>query len=324
MDWGRQLSGVNELELRILWRARQGLGLTDRPFLQLAQELDLSEEQVLQCLRAMLRRRVLHHLGPIYFNEAFGQGLSLAGMQVPENALDAVNARLQANPVVVHLGTFRHPFNLWFTVAGNGEQAKAQNCRAIEANLGYPVFHLPSQAEFFGHARRERTCEPAQAVLSELDWRLIELTSPGLPLLPEPYREWANILAVSLDELYLRFQRLTEWGILQRIAASPNYCRMGLRASALTVWDVADDAVSEYGALFSELPAVSQCSLRPRYRPDWPYNLMVMVHGRTRREVGLQVAAMERLLGRHCHAHEVLFRRRLLKRAKEWPLQGIG
>ncbi len=324
LEWGRQLSGVTELELRILWRVRQGLALVDRPFLHVARELELTEDQVLQCFQAMWRRRLLHHLGPIYFNEAFGQGLSLAAMQIPETALDRVSAQLRPDPAVVHLSTFRHTFNLWFTVAGKGEQAKMRQCQALESRLGYPVFRLPNQAEFFSHARREQTCEPARAILSELDWRLIELTSQGLPLVPEPYLEWANRLALSLDELYLRFQRLADWGILQRIAASPNYCRMGLRASALTVWDVVDEAVSECGTLLSDFPAVSQCSLRPRHHPSWCYNLLVLVHGRSRREVSQQVDSMARLLGRHSRAHDILFRRRLLKRAKEWPLQGIG
>ena len=59
---------------------------------------------------------------------------------------------------------------------------------------------------------------------------------------------------------------------------------------------------------------VSHCYLRPRHLPLWPYNLFAMVHGKTREEVAVRVAAIAALLGEHCRGHEVLYSTRILKK----------
>ena len=53
----------------------------------------------------------------------------------------------------------------------------------------------------------------------------------------------------------------------------------------MTVWDVKDEDVSEFGQAVGRLPFVSHCYLRPRHLPKWNYNLFAMVHGKTEAEV---------------------------------------
>jgi len=55
---------------------------------------------------------------------------------------------------------------------------------------------------------------------------------------------------------------------------------------------------------------------RHRRRPDWPYNLIAMVHGGSRDEVLQKVSEIVRLLGQACRAHDVLFSTEILKKAE--------
>jgi DNA-binding Lrp family transcriptional regulator len=161
--------------------------------------------------------------------------------------------------------------------------------------------------------------QPAQqlvteAVLDDLDRRLILATQDGLPLQPRPYAVVAEQLGVSEQLVMQRLHRMQDNGIIRRIAAVPNHYRLGYQANGMSVWNVPDEKVETLGKQVGELDFVSHCYQRPRHLPDWPYNLFAMVHATSRDEAQARVAAIANLLGEDNLGHEVLFSRRILKK----------
>jgi DNA-binding Lrp family transcriptional regulator len=152
------------------------------------------------------------------------------------------------------------------------------------------------------------------AVLDDMDRRLIRETQGGLPLVERPYHELAQRIGIAPAEVMRRLRDMQARGAIRRIGAVPNHYRLGYVANGMSVWDVADAHVDELGRRVAQLPGVSHCYRRPRHPPAWPYNLFVMLHGRTRAEVAAQVAEVERLLGTRCRAHDVLYSTRILKK----------
>ena len=150
--------------------------------------------------------------------------------------------------------------------------------------------------------------------LDPIDRLLIRLTQGGLPLVPQPYRDLGNAIGIGEAEVMLRMQRMLDRGVVRRIAAVPNHYALGYRANGMSVWDVPDERADEMGCAVGALPFVTHCYRRPRYLPDWPYNLFAMVHGRTRAEVAEKVTAIEALIGPECRGHEVLYSTRILKK----------
>jgi DNA-binding Lrp family transcriptional regulator len=152
------------------------------------------------------------------------------------------------------------------------------------------------------------------AVLDGTDRRLIHETQGGLPLVEQPYHELARRIGTTPGEVMRRLRELQARGAIRRIGAVPNHYRLGYVANGMSVWDVADARVDELGRRVAQLAGVSHCYQRPRHLPDWPYNLFVMLHGRTRAEVEAQVAEVARLLGSHSRSHDVLYSTRILKK----------
>jgi DNA-binding Lrp family transcriptional regulator len=150
--------------------------------------------------------------------------------------------------------------------------------------------------------------------MDEIDRRLIVATQGGLPLVPRPYDALADQLGLSAREVMERLHGLLDAGVIRRIGAVPNHYALGYTANGMSVWDVADERADELGARIGMLDFVSHCYLRPRYLPEWPYNLFAMVHGRSRPEVEAKVARIAELLGDACRAHEVLYSSRILKK----------
>jgi DNA-binding Lrp family transcriptional regulator len=150
--------------------------------------------------------------------------------------------------------------------------------------------------------------------MSPLDERIVRATQAGLPLVDEPYAAVAEALGISQEDLLARLQAMLGDGRIRRIGAVPNHYALGYAANAMSVWDVADEAVEERGRAVGALEFVSHCYRRPRRLPEWPYNLFAMVHGRSREETARKVEAIRALLGGALRAHDVLYSVRILKK----------
>jgi len=148
----------------------------------------------------------------------------------------------------------------------------------------------------------------------EMDRRLIVATQAGLPLVSKPYHALAERLGIAAGEVQSRLQRMLERGLIRRIGAVPNHYALGYSANGMSVWDIPDERVDALGERVGGLEFVTHCYRRPRSPPDWPYNLFAMVHGRNRAEVEAKVAQIAALLGDECHAHDVLYSSRILKK----------
>ena len=152
-------------------------------------------------------------------------------------------------------------------------------------------------------------------MLDAIDRKIIAVTQGGLPLVPAPYQAVAERVGIDEATVITRFKRLLAEGAIRRIGAIPNHYALGFNANGMSVWDVADDAVAGIGARVGALEFVTHCYERPRHAPLWPYNLFVMVHGRSRDEVKTKVDHIARLIGSAARAHEVLFSTRILKKS---------
>ena len=164
-------------------------------------------------------------------------------------------------------------------------------------------------AEILAHAGFE-----AAAALDGVDRRIVLATQAGLPRVSRPYHAIAEHLGVSADEVMARLRRMLEAGIIRRIGAVPNHYALGYQANGMSVWDVPEERIRELGQKIGALDFVSHSYHRPRYLPEWPYNLFAMVHGRDRAEVEAKVAQIAALLGDADRGHAVLYSTRILKK----------
>jgi DNA-binding Lrp family transcriptional regulator len=150
--------------------------------------------------------------------------------------------------------------------------------------------------------------------LDTLDRQIIQATQTGFPLNSKPYHTIAEQLNVSPQEIMLRFQKMLESGIIRRIGAIPNHYKLGFTANGMSVWNVPDEVVDEYGRKIGELAFVSHCYRRPRHLPIWHFNLFAMVHGKSKPEVEEKVEQIAQLLGEYNLDHQILYSTKILKK----------
>jgi DNA-binding Lrp family transcriptional regulator len=147
---GRPPETVLEPADRAIINALQGgFPVCDRPYLEVARQLGLSEEELLARLRRLLDERVLTRFGPMFQIERMGGAFVLAALKVPEADFDRVAELVNAFPAVAHNYRREHALNMWFVLATETPAGIADATAAIEAATGLPVFAFPKEREYF-------------------------------------------------------------------------------------------------------------------------------------------------------------------------------
>jgi DNA-binding Lrp family transcriptional regulator len=143
--------------------------------------------------------------------------------------------------------------------------------------------------------------------------KLIELIQEGIPLVEEPFKEIAERLSTSEDWVIDTLKKWKDEEIIRRFGVVVRHRKLGYTANAMCVWDIPDDQVSALGKKMQEYSFVNLCYRRPRRKPDWPYNLFAMVHGKEEAAVREQIAVLNNELGLKEFSHDVLFSKECFK-----------
>jgi len=160
----------------------------------------------------------------------------------------------------------------------------------------------------------EELLQNEEIILDEVNRQIIQATQSGLPLVSRPYHDIAEGLGITASEVISRMKAMQDAGIIRRLAAVPHHYALGYKGNGMSVWDVPGELVKDLGEKGGSLAVVSHCYHRPRFLPDWPYNLFAMVHAHNHEEALLLVDTIAKLLGEHDRGHDVLFSKRILKK----------
>jgi len=144
---------MNELSRRLIDGWQGGFPLCERPFAVVAEQVNASEDAVLQTLRELLADGTLTRFGPLYQIERLGGAFSLAALQAPEAEFERIASLVNGFPEVAHNYRRNHIFNMWFVLATETPAGMNQSVERIAAATGLPVFNFPKEREYFIEAR---------------------------------------------------------------------------------------------------------------------------------------------------------------------------
>ena len=114
-------------------------------------------------------------------------------------------------------------------------------------------------------------------VVTEAEKKLIRILQRDLPILDNPFDQWAAEAGISVDKLLEAAEQFRARGMMRRFSAVLRHRELGFDANAMGVWVVPAEKQEAFGATAAGFQEVSHCYLRPSY-PDWPYNIFTMIH----------------------------------------------
>lgn len=126
-----------------------GLAICERPYLEAAQRLGLSEDELLARLTRLLADGVLTRVGPLYQIERMGGAFTLAALHAPADQFEQVAQCVNALPQVAHNYARDHDLNMWFVIATETPGEIDSVIAQIERETGCSVFNFPKSREYF-------------------------------------------------------------------------------------------------------------------------------------------------------------------------------
>jgi len=149
------LPAFTPVEKAIINRLQYGLPLTRYPYRDVAEELGISEQVLLEQLNAMLACGLLSRFGPMFHAGEMGGGLTLAAMRIPVEDFERVAEQVNGFAEVAHNYRREHELNMWFVLATETPEGIAGTIKRIETLTGYPVYNMPKEQEFHVHLHFE-------------------------------------------------------------------------------------------------------------------------------------------------------------------------
>jgi DNA-binding Lrp family transcriptional regulator len=119
--------------------------------------------------------------------------------------------------------------------------------------------------------------------LDSLDHEIINALSGDISGSKQPFKDIADQVGISEEEVLARIRSYQEEGLLRRMGAMIAHRVAGVDANGMIVWDVPVREIEKVGTAVASEPAVTHCYARARH-PEWPYNLYAMVHARSRKD----------------------------------------
>jgi len=137
----------SKLTQQIINAYQRGFPLCSRPFLQLANEFNTSEQAVIACLMQLKQTGILSRLGPVFDHKRAGAS-TLAAISVTADKLDGIADLVSEFIQVNHNYAREHKYNLWFVVTAANRIALYQTIKEIEKATKHNVLVLPMEKSY--------------------------------------------------------------------------------------------------------------------------------------------------------------------------------
>jgi DNA-binding Lrp family transcriptional regulator len=139
---------LSDLHKHLLNDFQRDFPLVERPYLEIANKLGVSEDEVLSALTVLRDNQLISRVGPIIPPNQIGVSM-LVAMAVPVADLQKVADIVSRYPEVNHNYEREHRFNLWFVAVASNAEHLARILDVIESETGYPTQRLPLLNDFF-------------------------------------------------------------------------------------------------------------------------------------------------------------------------------
>jgi transcriptional regulator, AsnC family len=294
---------MDSREVDLLMEAQHNFPLVERPYKALGERLGVDEEWVIERLRGLVKAGVLKRIGAILNYRSRGLEAALVGMAVPEDIIEEVAAEVNKDPYVSH--NFQRdykPYNLWFVTKANSREELEAKVASVAKRYGLDYVVLYSLRSYKVDVRfdlRRGVSWTKGELLPENPPPLSSLGVPmaffskvkSLPLAPEPFKEAAEALGVSVEEALGKIGEFIKLGVLRDLHATVDGEAVGFRENAMVVLR---EPVCEAAA---RLNITTHVVLRNTVPGKWEYPCYFMVHGVSRQILEDYVKDAVRRLG---------------------------
>jgi DNA-binding Lrp family transcriptional regulator len=138
----------DEKERRILSAIQEDFPLSKRPFLDIANRLEIDEDEVIGAIENLRREGLIRKIGAVINPKKIGYVSLLAAATIHEDNIDSAAGIINEFPGVTHNYLREGEPNIWFTLTEPDTETLKNNLRIIEERIGVPLMRMPMTKKY--------------------------------------------------------------------------------------------------------------------------------------------------------------------------------
>ena len=139
---------LSELERKILDLLQKDYPITARPYKQMAEQANISEEEFLIIVKQLKDSGVIRRIGGVMDSRQLGFYSTLCASSVSPENIETVKERINTEPGVTHNYLRDHDLNIWFTLTARDYDGAMNIIRNIEKETGIKVYQFPAKTVY--------------------------------------------------------------------------------------------------------------------------------------------------------------------------------
>ncbi len=140
---------LDQLDKKLINLLQHGLPVCERPFREVAEQVNSTEQQVIERLNNLLEQKTLSRFGPMFDAACLGGAFTLAALSVPEDRFDEVTEIVNEFEQIAHNYKRDNKFNMWFVIGTESAEEIAWVIDEIEKKTKLKVLNTPKLEEFY-------------------------------------------------------------------------------------------------------------------------------------------------------------------------------
>ena len=143
------MPNLDDTDKAIINRIQSEFPITSRPFLTVAEELDLTEKEVLERVARLKKEGIIRRIGGNFVPGKLGFVSTLCAARVPADKIERFAAVVNRYPGVTHNYQRDNHYNVWFTFISPSMDKIEANLKKITTETGVnDILNLPATRVF--------------------------------------------------------------------------------------------------------------------------------------------------------------------------------
>jgi DNA-binding Lrp family transcriptional regulator len=136
---------IDDVDRAILNRIQSDFPMTKRPYLSIAENFGLSENEVIKRLEQLKKKGIIRRIGGNFVPEKLGFVSTLCAAKVPEDKIEDFARTVNRYPGVTHNYKRDNKYNIWFTFISRSMDEINGNLEDISRETGVKdIINLPA------------------------------------------------------------------------------------------------------------------------------------------------------------------------------------
>lgn len=142
------MAALEKLEQRVLEVIQQDFPIASRPYAELADKLDSTEDEVFGAVQSLCTKGIIRRLGGSFDSRKIGYKSTLAALSVSDDRLAEAVEIVNSYAGVTHNYEREGKYNVWFTIIAPSDEDIERTIEEIKTKTGAPALNLPATRVF--------------------------------------------------------------------------------------------------------------------------------------------------------------------------------